>query len=138
MKFNTRTAVSYWVKNTAIKWETAKGLKRLKRNADCLFFCHLVLECLLKALICRNTGKAAPYLHDLEILARHAGISLPPRQRAFLVDANSFNISARYDDYRFKFYKRATAAFTEKNFCSTNLMRVWLLSELQKKTPSGT
>jgi len=37
MQFNVQKAVSYWVKNAALKWETAKGLKRLKRNADCLF-----------------------------------------------------------------------------------------------------
>lgn len=133
MKFDTRRVVRYWVKNAELKWETAKGLKRLKRNADCLFFCHLALECLLKALVCAAANRPAPYMHDLEILAKRSGAALAPQQRKFLSEANSFNLRARYDDYRFKFYKRATAAFTNKHFRTTNTMRLWLLSELQKK-----
>ena len=46
---------------------------------------------------------------------------------------NSFNISARYDDYKLNFHKKATKNYTEKYFKECNQLRLWLLKKLPKK-----
>lgn len=45
-----------------------------KRYDACLFFCHLVLEKLLKGLVVKRTEKAAPCIHDLAELLKTTGI----------------------------------------------------------------
>lgn len=130
---NVKKVVSYWIKNAELKWETAKALKRSKKYSDCLFFCHLVLECLLKALVVVQVGKEAPFIHNLIRLAELAEVEITADQKEFLRVATTFNIRARYEDYKMEFYKRADKPYTERHFSMSNEMRIWLLKKLQKK-----
>lgn len=41
------------------------GLFKIKRYSDSLFFGHIVLEKILKALVVQKTKNQAPYSHDL-------------------------------------------------------------------------
>ncbi len=132
-KFNTKKVVGYWIKNAELKWETAKSLKRSKKYSDCLFFCHLVLECLLKALVVERTGKEAPFIHNLVRLAELAELNLTADQKELLRVATPFNIRARYEDYKMAFYKKANKTYTDKYFEKSNEMRLWLLKRLPKK-----
>ncbi len=92
------------------------GLFRIKRYSDCLFFGHIILEKILKGLIVKNTGKEAPYIHDLVRLQALAKIKLEKDNLKFLKEVNNFNIRVRYPDYRLRFYKICTKEFTEKRF----------------------
>lgn len=130
---SVKQLVNYWLKNARLKWETAKSLKRLRKYSDSLFFCHLTLECLLKALVCQKTKQEAPYIHNLIRLAEIAKLELNSQQKDLLKIATTFNIRSRYHDYKFVFYKRATAAYTHQYFEESNKMRLWLLKKLQKK-----
>jgi len=85
-----------------------------KRYHHCLFFCHLVVEKALKALVTKETGDHALPTHNLIRLAKNANLSLSPEREAGLEEINTFNIRARYDDYKLEFYKRATREYTRK------------------------
>lgn len=126
-----RKVVNYWLKNSQEKWKTARSLMKARRYADALFFCHLTLECELKALVVRESKKHAPLIHDLADLARLAKLPLSKKQIADLDEITTFNIKARYDDYKLAFYKKATKQYAEKHLDITKQLKLWI----KKSTP---
>ena len=73
-------------------------LLRERKTRHGLFFLHLALEKLLKALVCKATQRAAPRIHALPILAERAAIALQPGQQEFLAHFDRFNLAGRYPD----------------------------------------
>lgn len=71
-----------------------------------------------------------PITHDLEDLARKADLSLDKTQKTDLAIINTFHIAGRYDDYHLSFYKKATPAFTEKYFTTTQSLIQCLKKQL--------
>jgi HEPN domain-containing protein len=80
-----------------------------------LFVGHLCIEKLLKAYFIKNVNSNFPYTHNLVLLAERANLELNQEQKEFLVDVTSFNISARYEDYKKKFREKCTEKFTKSN-----------------------
>lgn len=92
----------------------------------CLFFCHLVIEKHLKALVVRRTSLVPPRTHDLEKLAKKAGLDLPVTDLDFLTEMTGFNLESRYPDERLKIYRRATPEMTRKLFNKTIEIKKWI------------
>ncbi len=118
--------VKFWRDKSADDRITARELLKSKRYSACLFFVHIYLEKTLKAAIVEKTGKPAPYIHDLLDLANVAEIELSEEQKELLREINTFNIRARYDNYKSEFYKRATKNYTVKHFELANKLYLWL------------
>lgn len=118
--------IKFWRDRAEDDRITAKTLLEAKRYSAVLFFVHLSIEKILKALIIEKTGKAAPYIHDLLSLAEVIEIELADDQKKLLREINTFNIAARYDDYKLEFYKKATKSYVEKYFNSADKLHSWL------------
>jgi len=123
---NLEKISNYWVKNGDEKWKTAHSLMRGKRYADALFFCHLALESQLKAAVSLKADIFPPLSHNLPQLALLAGLEMSAEQEQALKEITTFNIKARYDDYKFAFYKRATKKYAIKFFSITQELRLWI------------
>jgi HEPN domain-containing protein len=95
-----------------------------------LFFCHLCIEKMLKAVIVKKTNSAPPFVHDLVRLAEKAGIVLDDKNKTDLSEISTFNIAARYDDYKLQFAKKATKVFSAKYIKCTGGLLVWLQKHL--------
>lgn len=106
--------INYWLKSAKEDLKTAQDLFGLKRYSYSLFFAHLTLEKVLKALVVKTTDQAPPWTHDLVKLAKLTKISLSKEKIADLQEINTFNIAARYNDVKFRFYKKATKAYAKK------------------------
>lgn len=52
--------------------------------------------------------------HNLLALAHQAGLQINVAKETQLKEITSWNINARYDDYKRKFYRKATREFTLK------------------------
>lgn len=52
--------IDYWKKSAAEDIITAEGLFRIGRYLPCLFYCHLFVEKILKAMVVKDTGKPLP------------------------------------------------------------------------------
>jgi HEPN domain-containing protein len=113
---NLEKQVNYFVLSSDRSWNTAKYLLKGGKYGDCLLFCHLTLEKLLKGLITETTKDFAPYIHDLVKLAYAAKLKLTSKQIQDLREISGFNMLARYDDERDTFYKKTTKEFTEEKF----------------------
>lgn len=85
--------------------KTAKDLFKLGHYDWSLFIWHLSLEKILKAKIA-SLDKEIIYTHDLVRLAKKAEIPLNQKLIAQLNEITTFNIEARYDDYKLSFYKK--------------------------------
>lgn len=118
--------VKFWRDRAKDDRITARALLEAKRYSASLFFVHLSIEKILKALVIGKTGKAAPFTHDLLSLAEATKIELSEDQKKLLREINTFNIAARYDDYKLEFYKKATKSYAEKYFKSADKLYLWL------------
>jgi len=93
--------------------ETAKDLFGLKHYDWSLFIWHLAIEKILKAKIV-SLNQEIIYTHDLVRLAKLARIPLDQELTSQLNEITTFNIEARYDDYKLSFYKKANLEYTKK------------------------
>lgn len=106
--------VDYWIKTATHDAETMASLFNSKRYSDCLFFGHITLEKILKALVVKETDEQAPFTHDLLVLYKKLKTtSLTTTEINLLDEVNRFNIRARYPDYKLQFYKQCTIAYTK-------------------------
>jgi len=101
----------------------------------CLFFCHLAIEKILKALVTIEIHDAPPFIHDLERLARLADITITDAQKDALIEITGFNIAGRYKEEKYQFYKKCTKPFTTKKLALSHEICVWLQKEFQKRYP---
>lgn len=105
--------VSYWLKTANHDHETMLSLFKIQRYPDSLFFAHLTLEKILKALVVHETQKQAPFVHDLVRLQEAAKLNLTEEEVGLLNKVNDFNIRSRYPDYKLQFYKICTKKYVE-------------------------
>lgn len=109
-------AIEYWLKSSQDDLDTAKKLFNLKKYNHALFFLHLTLEKIIKGVYLLKKNEAPPLVHDLVILAEKAEIKILSDEKEKLAEISTFNIAARYDDYKLKFYKKATKEYCQKWF----------------------
>ena len=97
-----------------------------------LFLGHLVLEKLVKAVYVKHVDANIPFTHDLTKLAGKAGLRLTEEQKDFLDAVTTFNIKARYPDYKGRFYRKATKRFTDNYLEQIKDFKKWLVKEIKE------
>jgi HEPN domain-containing protein len=78
--------ISYWKENADEDWAVAQQLLESGRIRHGLFFAHLSLEKILKALVCKNTGDLAPRIHNLNRLIGMTGAAANSGQLDILAE----------------------------------------------------
>jgi HEPN domain-containing protein len=91
-----------------------------------LFIGHISIEKLLKAVFVKVNKEHAPYTHNLLRLSELSRIELSDEYSDWLDKITSFNINARYDDYKNEFYKQCTPDFTKDWIGKINKLRTWI------------
>lgn len=127
---DAQKVINFWLESAEDDFDTAEKLFATKKYHHCLFFCHLFLEKALKALVIKKTGQHALPIHNLTSLAKKAEIELVSKREKELYTISRFNIKARYDSYKFKFYKQATKEYTQKWFKICQEIYQWLKEKL--------
>lgn len=118
--------VKYWLTASKEDFDSAEILFENKKYHHALFFCHLSIEKMLKAIIVKSTKTAPPLIHDLIRLAEKAKLPLSEAQINELAEITTFNIEARYDDYKLSFRKKAKMRFSLKYLEKTKEILQWL------------
>jgi len=108
------TNIEYWLTSSKDDLDTADKLFVAKKYHHCLFFVHLALEKILKAVYVLKKHKAPPLVHDLVRLAQKSDLEIGESLTLQLIEISTFNIAARYDDYKFRFYQKATKEYSTK------------------------
>lgn len=93
--------------------ESAIDLYKSNHYDWSLFLWHLAIEKLLKAKIIL-LDKQVIFTHNLILLAKSSELKISEQLEDELKEITSYNIAARYDDYKLSFYKKADNAYTKK------------------------
>ena len=111
---NKNDVIHYWLESSKSDEDAMNTLYNNGHYSWALFIGHLVIEKLLKAYYIKAKDFDFPRIHQLLRIAEEAGLDLSDEQKDFLLEVTTFNIKARYPDYKARFYKKATKEFTEK------------------------
>jgi len=123
--------INYWLTSADNDWVVANHLLEKRDYPYALFFGHLTLEKILKAIIIKITNESPPLTHRLGFLAEKAGLSVSPEQLELLEIVTDFNLEARYPDERFSFFQRCTATFTKDFMSKIEELRKCLLLQIK-------
>lgn len=125
--------VNYWKESAKRDYQTMLGLFRIKRYSDSLFYGHIVLEKILKALVVKKTKEIAPRAHDLNALAEAAGLKISKEDAEFLKIVTRFNIKTRYPDFKLSFYKSCDLNYTKNNLARIKMFYSTLCQKVKSK-----
>ena len=88
--------IRYWKESAAEDWQAAMSLIEKGHLRHDMFFIHLSIEKRLKAAYVAGTGEPAPRSHDLQRLARDAGLQVDKDRANGLARINRFCLEGRY------------------------------------------
>lgn len=126
--------IKQWLYRAKRDMRAAKILFEGKSYPQCLFWCHLVIEKMLKALVIRKTGKQAPYIHDLQRLYHFADLQIFDKEDyEILAEFTLFNQMGRYHDITNVLVKRCAPAYVRQFLDITHRFYTCLLKEFQLK-----
>ena len=126
-----KSKILYWIESSEDDWKVANHLFEKGDYSYSLFFGHLTIEKMLKALYVDRREKNPPYTHSLIYLAEQVSLNLSDEQLEMLETITDFHIEARYPDEKFSFRKKCTRNFTERYFVKIKELREWLLHQIK-------
>ena len=97
-------AIDMWVEGAVDALDTCDKLFKSKKYHHSLFFLHLALEKIIKALYISKVDDSPPYIHNLKLLIKILKIEASDKELEQLDEISEFNVAARYDDYKYKIY----------------------------------
>ena len=127
--------IRYWLKSAEDDWQVSRHLFKNRDYSYSLFFGHLTLEKMLKAIYVDRFNDNPPYTHRLIYLAEKACLRLSKEKIRLLEVVTDFNLEARYPDEKFSFKRRCTKDFTERYLKKIGAIKKWLVNQIrQSKT----
>ena len=90
--------IAFWRDSAKEDWDVARQLVESGRTRHGLFFAHLALEKILKAIVCKQSQDLAPKHHNLSRLAELAALALDTWKMEVLAEMNAFHIEGRYPE----------------------------------------
>ncbi len=123
-------SVNFWIDSDRIDKKAMNHLFEKKDFHWSLFMGHLVIEKLLKALYIKMNKAQPPYIHNLSQIVQKINIHTSERKLDILDTITTFNIRARYDDYKQLFYKKCTAEYTAFWMKNIEEMIIWINKKL--------
>jgi HEPN domain-containing protein len=91
--------IAYWIDGAEDDLITAGLLIKEKRTLHGLFFCHLVIEKVIKAHYVKVVGEVAPRSHNLIYLSEKAELIFDDETQIFLGILMKYQLQGRYPDY---------------------------------------
>jgi HEPN domain-containing protein len=132
--FSLSDKTAYWLDLCDDDLITAKALLKSERLLHMGFFCNMIAEKALKAVITERTDEIPPKIHDLVKLAAKAGIAgeLSPEQKTLLGKLSPLQIEARYPEYKEKVRSALTAEYCGKLLMETEALLCWIKKQLER------
>jgi len=126
LNIDIESIVKHWIDTSEDDYQTMLTLCDSKSYSWALFLGHISTEKLLKAYYIRKFRKHAPFIHNLYRLAELNEIELTDEYADWLDKITSFNLNARYDDYKGEFHSLCTPDFTIDWIRKIEIIRTWI------------
>jgi HEPN domain-containing protein len=127
---DTEKVKDYWIAESEYDLKVAWDNYNAENYSYALFFGHLVLEKILKALYVDRKKEHAPFIHNLTRLAEISEIELNQSQIVKFTEITAFNRQSRYPDEARDFRRKCTEDFTRKWMTEIEEIYKWLKSML--------
>ncbi len=118
--------VKHWIETSDDDFNTMLTLYNSKSFSWALFLGHISTEKLLKALYVKRFREHAPFTHNLYRLGELIGLEMSDEYSDWFDEITSFNLNARYDDYKKEFYKLCTPEYTQAWIEKIKTIRTWI------------
>lgn len=128
---------AFWLTEAEEALEVADHLIAKADYSYALFFGHLAIEKMLKALYVTRQKQHAPPIHNLLRLARAAGLAVDEETVDKLITVTAFNIEARYPDFKRAFRRACTPDFTARQMVMIRELMTWLKSQMPSSAASS-
>jgi HEPN domain-containing protein len=103
---NVPKQIEYWRNTAESDIETASILINSGKYVEGMFFCHLSIEKIIKALVVKQTENIPNRSHDLFYLLEIAKIEFTEAQSGFMQILMKYQLEGRYPEY----YPKAPSA----------------------------
>jgi len=133
---NIPESIKYWLASSEDDWKVAEHLFEKGDNPYALFFGHLTIEKILKALYVKHQRKIPPHTHRLVYLSEKIPLTMKEEQIDFLEIITDYNLEARYPDEKFSFREKCTQEYTKKALHEIKEFREWLLQQVKSEKSS--
>lgn len=129
-EINVNLISSHLIELSDKDFNTMINLLKTKDYHWALFVGHLVIENLLKSIIVVKTKKHAPFTHDSRKLSKITALKFSSQQVKWLDGITTFNLNARYNDYKQEFYKKCIKEFSTQWINNIKILRLWIKEQL--------
>lgn len=109
---NIQKQIEYWQTTAQNDVETADILIKSGKFIEGMFFCHLSIEKIIKALIVKKTESVPPRWHDLFNLCELAGVNYSEEQQSIMQILMKYQLEGRYPEH----YPKAPSAEKINNY----------------------
>jgi HEPN domain-containing protein len=96
---NVAKQIDYWSKSAENDIETAEILITSGKYLEGMFFCHLCIEKILKALVVKQTENIPIRSHDLFYLIEIANIKIHEEESSFMQILMKYQLEGRYPEF---------------------------------------
>lgn len=129
---NKQDHIAYWLKSASKDLETMNYLFKGRRYVHTLFFGHLYIEKISKALwVKSNKENYPPKIHNILSILKQAETTLDEVQLLFLLKLNQYQIEGRYPEDIEKLYKITNRPLVNEYLKSIKTIAQCLLNKLQ-------
>ena len=123
--------IKHWIKSSEEDIITLNSLFKDGRYVHALFFGHLFLEKVCKAVWVKyNQENIAPYTHNLLKLLKGIETGLSEEDLTFLDNLNEYQLEGRYPEYEFQLIKKTTQVMAIEYIIKINNISQCLLKNL--------
>ena len=117
---------NHWIETANDDFKTMHQLFKAKSYNWAMFMGHISMEKILKALYVKLHKKHAPPTHNLYRLSELCKLKLTDTYSDWLDTITSFNINARYNDYKKEFYNLCTKEYASSWIDRIKELRKWI------------
>ena len=124
----------YWLDLCDEDLITAQALLKSGRLLHMGFFCHMIVEKSLKAVVSNRTDMIPPKIHDLPRLASLGGLweTLSDDQRGLIKQLIPLQIESRYPEYKERIAGTLTIERCKQILAGTEDFLCWIKQQLKK------
>ena len=124
--------IAYWDSQVDEDFDCAEVLFQANHFAQSLFWAHLAVEKLCKALCVKeNDGNTVPLIHNLLRLTKLTTIDFTDEELGYFSEMNTFQIKGRYPEYVQNLDQTITKEICSEYLIKTKNMILCLRSKMQ-------
>lgn len=119
--------ILFWVDSSKDDLDTSRILFNNDKFKESLFFAHLAIEKILKAIFIKRKNELAPKTHKLFYLLQQSNIALSSDYEELFGILTTFQLEGRYPDYNPKLPNKLQI---QEYLKLTNEAHLWLHNQL--------